>query len=192
MTKEEYRQQIFGLAKDSLEKHILRQELDTEKFKIWMCRNPDNSFYWYRVVAIPGCLIVQGDVGNRIFTMYDADPVSWIKGAAKSPDYVMGKCEDKRKDFLSGEAKVLLQELLQENDLEECSSKNETLVRKVEDIEEAWYDEGDGDQFSRAYCEAGFDSEDLLSCYDFNSDVIWSYLCLKKFVELLGTQAATV
>jgi len=186
----------MSLAKESLAEHTLRQDINTPDFKIWICRKPESSFYWYRVIAVPGCLIVQGDVGNRIFTMYDRDPVGWLRGAVDSPDYVMGKCEDKSKDFLVGEAKKLIAELRVEEQPEDEDGNTDTSIvennelnkSKADEIEEAWSDEHDSYQFSRAYYEAGLETEDLSLCYDFNSDIVWSYACLKRFIELLDTQ----
>jgi hypothetical protein len=199
-TRESHRSTIFSIAKESLAEHILKQDADVSDFRVWTCKNPKSSFYWYRVIAVPGCLIIQGDVGNRIFTMYDRDPVGWLRGAINSPDYVMGKCEDKGKDFLVGEAKALLQNLRDGQETEDehgvvdnyVVEENNNLKAKVEEVEEAWTDEHDADQFSRAYYEAGLDTEDLSCCYDFNSDIIWSYACLKKFIEILDTQATKV
>ena len=184
------------MAKESLANHTIKLDADVSDFRVWTCRNPANTFYWYRIISVPGCLIIQGDVGNRIFTMYDRDPVGWLRGAINSPDYVMGKCEDKEKDFISGEAKILLQELRAGEQSEDTDGvvdsdiveENNTLKAKADEVEEAWTDEQDADQFSRAYYEAGLDTESLSSCYDFNSDIIWSYACLKKFIELLDIQ----
>lgn len=180
MSRKEYRETIFSLAEESLAKHIIKKELSTEDFNIWLCRNPDNSFYWYRVICVPGCVIVQGDVGNKIFSVYDRDVVAWLKGAVNSPDYLMSKCEDKHREFIPGAAEALLKEL-------EADDKEQ-----VDKVREDWVDEKDSYQFSQAFYNAGFDTDYLSECYDYNSDVVWSYACLKKFVQLLSTQATTV
>ena len=199
-TRESRRLNIYSMAKESLAKHTIKQDADASDFRVWICRNPENTFYWYRIITVPGCLIIQGDVGNRIFTMYDRDPVGWLRGAINSPDYVMGKCEDKHKEFIPGEARALLQELRDGQEIKDedgvvdtfVVEENDSLRSKVEEVEEAWTDEHDEDQFSRAYYEAGLDTDSLGSCYDFNSDVLWSYACLKRFIELLDTQATKV
>jgi hypothetical protein len=199
-TKEDTRNMIFSMAKDSLAGHTIKHEASASDFNVWLCRNPESSFYWYRVITVPGCLIIQGDVGNRMFVMYDKNPVSWLRGAINSPDYVMGKCEDKSKDFLPGEARKLLEQLKagesptdeDGNTDDSVVAENEEVRSKVEEIEEAWEYEMDSHKFCQAYYEAGFDTESLECCYDFNSDILWSYACMKKFIELLDTQATKV
>lgn len=182
MSKERYRRQIFSLAKEALANHVLKQRVSSGDFSIWSCENPDSSFYWYRIVCMPGCIIIQGDVGNRIFSVYDKDVIGWLRGAIKSPDYVMGKCEDKHKEFVSDEAKRILNELREEH------------PEIVDEIEDKWADEHDDYQLIQAMHESSLTdvSEYTEMFYDFNPDVIWSYACLDKFIQLLDSQATKV
>jgi hypothetical protein len=124
--------------------------------------------------------LVYGDVGDRMFQMYDRDAVKWACGAKDSFDYLLGKIVDKRDDRLP-EAIV---ELAKE-ELDEASDDHEREhAQKVYDaVLEA--EEWGEDVFQAYYDASGGDFEFACIGIDADTSSLWAVHCLQKYVELL-------
>jgi hypothetical protein len=178
--KSERRARIAEFAKECLSEHVLIPEQENEPVRMWLCRTPKKTSYWYRVVAAPGMVLIYGDVGDRMFQMYDRDAVQWARGAKDSFDYLLGKIVGRHEDRLPEAIVELAKEELgaaRDDDEREHAQKVYDAVVEAE----KWGE----DVFQTYYDASGGDFE--FACVGIDSDTssLWAVHCLKKFVELL-------
>ena len=195
-------------AEEAFAEHIITPEQTEGPVRMWLCHKPGTGIYHFRVIAAPGILVVTGDVGDNILRASDRDLVPWLRGAVKSPDYLMEKIVRgyNCKEFVEGEVENMFCNMLEnagydpslaEEDAEEdAEEQNENSyiqnARKIiEDTKENWYhdyDDRTGHEFCRAFSDAGGDSEYTESLFDYDSNALWTCNCLKKFIELLDKE----
>lgn len=91
---------ITRLAADAFETHVLTKESDER----WKCRRADGSWmHGFFVLVVPGALIVYGDTGDGIFR-HSGNGLPWLRGAVKSPSYLLSKLQNRKKKFYPGDA----------------------------------------------------------------------------------------
>jgi len=198
----EYIESFRSVAMNSLKHHILVYEGGTDSIRSWMCRKQKDekgywpSEYWYRVLADSnGWLQVYGDLQGPLFLQCnDRDPITWIRRALESFDYVVGKRKIAAPDIFHGDEVFLPHATMIELDamVKEDQESYGPLVEKVrEDFDpddeepwggtllhkfhEAWYNASEGD------CE-------FPSVLVPPPHVMWGYFALVRFCELLDQQ----
>lgn len=200
-TRRERRADYEKYADEAFAEHILTPEQTEGPVRMWLCHKPRTGIYHFRVIASPGTLVVVGDVGDGILCASDKDLVPWLRGAVKSPDYLLSKLVKSayRKEFVEGEVENMFNNMLESAGYDSTltgeeaeEQKEDSYIRKarkiIEDTKENRcydYDDRTGHEFCRAFSDAGGDSEYLESLFDYDSDALWTLNCLRKFIELL-------
>lgn len=197
-TKKESRATIAEIAGESLANHVITPEQTDGPVRMWYCGRKGTGMYSYRVIAAPGMLLVYGDVGDYMLQANDRDLIPWLKGAIRSEDYMISKMINKGEVFRPDEAIALLNTLVEEakeddeGDLRhEDEEDNNTyhyskqaIALKSAVLDEWDPDYGSGEEFARAFMNAGGECSLLSRTVDYESGVYWTMECLKKFVEL--------
>lgn len=110
-TKKQHRATISRLAVEAFAHHVVEDLGAAGELRTWRCRQPESSFHAFRVVMWPGWIVVAGDIGDTLFQHSDRDGLPWLRGAVKSPDYLLGKVRGARKSFMPGDAARFVDEL---------------------------------------------------------------------------------
>lgn len=92
--------QIAANAKAAFAKHECQQILDAGDFRAWKCADPETCIHAYTVYAVPGRLILCGDLGAMMFER-TFDMVPWIRRNLHATQYIASKVpsEIKRTQF---------------------------------------------------------------------------------------------
>ena len=185
-TIKQHRDSIISIAKEAFKDHCLTSEQTEGPVCMWLCHQLGTGVYHFRVIAAPGFMAVYGDVGDGMLMMYDKDPIPWLRGAIKSPDYLLKKVLKKQTKFFLSEAEGLLQDMIDTSETTEELTENTNRVNKIEDN---WAKEIESEEeFARALWSAGEDTEMVERAVDYSSDDLWTVECLKKFIELLDAE----
>ncbi|HWQ10117.1 MAG TPA: hypothetical protein VN436_13445 [Holophaga sp.] len=130
---------ITELAARDFTKHVLTVEGPGE----WRCGEPDTVIMSFRILCRPGMVVVWGDLGEWVLRHSDRDSLGWLRGAVRSPDYVLQKVKaGERLRFYAADAMASL------DDPETIESWGADVVEKirealpvVEDLtQERWLD----------------------------------------------------
>lgn len=86
---------------------------------IWYCGEPGTGVYHFRVIMVPGRIIVTGDIGDLILHVNHAKPLRWALGCKMRPEdtyYPLSKLSHDvgRKEFQPDEAEAWLCEQISE------------------------------------------------------------------------------
>jgi len=100
-TYAETKSTVERLAADAFARHVLTQEGPGE----WRCGREGTVIHSSRVLLRPGMVAVWGDLGEWILRHGDRDSLGWLRGAVKSPDYLLEKVRaGKRSEFYPDDA----------------------------------------------------------------------------------------
>lgn len=99
-TYKQAQETIAAVAADSFAAH----QITVTKKGDYLCRRPGTGVYHFFVILRPGAVIVYGDIGDGIFLFSDADALKWLRGAVRSPGYLLEKLVTKTTDFYPGDA----------------------------------------------------------------------------------------
>lgn len=116
--QEDTKKLIAKMAAAEFAKHELIQEGEGR----WRCGTPGSPFYWFRVITAPGTVIVFGDVGAAVLR-FSAEPIEWLQGAVRSPDYLISKAEWKDETFYEGDALAWMEDRIVEGDVHAVLAK---------------------------------------------------------------------
>jgi hypothetical protein len=92
-------QRVLTLSREVFTHHVLT----TEGLHRWRCGRPGDSMYSFRVIALPGVVIIYGDLGERIYRHAGHNSLEWLRGAVQSPEYLLGKASPQFKLELEDE-----------------------------------------------------------------------------------------
>jgi len=206
-TKERHRRVIKAMADANYKDHVITAESEN----IFYCAKPGTGFYSFRVVFLPGgVILLYGDIGQLM--LQPGAGFEWLKSAVKHnrvSDYVLEKtkpCIDWRtKMFLTGDAAAELREM--HDGIPHVDAKGINFVEQAKEegeptndddwelkpnpelalkIAGEWlsYDETgqDADAWGRAYYYATGDCE-YPDCRDYSTDVLYCYHALSWFVR---------
>lgn len=150
-TREAHVARAVADARERLSGHVLT----TEGPRQWVCRRPPGDAaggwsgrYWFRVAMLPGAILLYGDIGELLLRMQESDPLDWLRGAVKDPDYLLGKASAPRERvFLQQEAVAAIEELGKENPAARMrvlrdwhpSHHVESATQHEQDFRRAWY-----------------------------------------------------
>jgi hypothetical protein len=82
------REQVAAQAATAFAGHDVLREGPT----IWRCSAPGTVIYNFRVLLVPGTIVVTGDIGHMILRVEDHDPSTWALCAFKEEiDYGLSK-----------------------------------------------------------------------------------------------------
>ena len=167
---------IARFASEAFANHALTVEGPNE----WRCGAPGTGIMAFRVLCRPGMVAVWGDLGEWILRVSDKEPLHWLPGAVRSPDYLLSKVQaGKKLRFYPANASALL------DDPETAESWGEDVVTEVrEELGSTWGDEATRDEWYRAWSNAGADEapDGDYPC----EAALWLIEMLRKFVELEG------
>lgn len=71
--------------------HVLTIEQDAGVHRCILFKNPESSFYAFRIVTWPGHLAVSGDMGDFVFSRV-SDMFTFFRGDTINPGYWAAKC----------------------------------------------------------------------------------------------------
>jgi hypothetical protein len=94
-------------------------QITREHYGQWYCGKPGTGIFHFRVVMVPGSIILTGDLGEMILNVYSHRPLRWARGARfrpTEPYYPMSKLSHscRAEEFLPDEATAYLMERIQE------------------------------------------------------------------------------
>lgn len=181
-TQKACEEQVRQLAAQSFADHVLVAEGEGR----WYCGKPGTGIYSFRVVSAPYHVIVFGDIGDALLRVSDRNPVPWLRGAVRSPDYLISKSIWRDTVFYRGDAVEYLRDALRETEpsrsaIAVCEELNLSTSDAVDAIRlddeldvrgwyEAWHDAGE--------CEPP-------SCTGPSAGMFWTVEALRCFVRLL-------
>lgn len=166
-----------GIAQHAAEEfadHVLTVEGPSE----WRCGKPGTGIMAFRVLCRPGMVAIWGDLGEWVLRVSDRNPVPWIRGAVRSPDYLLSKVKaGERLSFYPADARALL------DDPETAASWGAEVVEKVrEELGSTWGDEATQEEWYVAWSNAGAD--ETPDCEYPTIHALWLVEMLRKFVDL--------
>ncbi len=180
-------------ARDSLKDHVLKAEQPEPPARLWVCRRPDSSQYWFRVVATGGALIVYGDIADRILMMHDVDSVAWLRKAIDDPSYVIQKIQGERRSKEVFDEQLVEPYLLAESAARASDPED---AKRYADALDDWRDdygpdEGTEDMACQVVSKHLGEMEEMAEFYHWERDVLWTYYALERFVQLLDASEST-
>jgi len=96
-----------------------KHQITREGPGLWYCGESGTSIYHFRVIMVPGRIIVTGDIGDMILNVYHRKPLRWALGCKMKPDntyYPMSKlshdCDNR--EFKPEEATEWLEDCIRE------------------------------------------------------------------------------
>ena len=99
------REQIQAFAVDAFKDHEITVLTDTEHVKLYRCGQPGSSVYAFYVAGLPGAVAFYGDLGEAILRPSDRDALGWLRGAVRSPSYLIEKVQPQPdREFYAGDA----------------------------------------------------------------------------------------
>jgi len=81
---------IRQMAEEAFGKHVIKREQDGP-FSSWLCRRPNESTYWFRVIAGHNLIVFSGDLDELIAVPYTSNALGWMHGALGSICYFAEK-----------------------------------------------------------------------------------------------------
>jgi hypothetical protein len=174
-TERRARATVAALAAKDFAEHVIVPEGDGR----WFCGKPGTGICSFRVVSAPGHLIVFGDIGDAILRVSDRDPIPWLRGAIRSPEYLASKMQGRQDAFWRGDAAAWL--------------RGEIAEGRADAVKAAQRLAGCGlDAFERHDWYAAWDcsASDLPDFEGPSSRTWWVVEALGCFVRLLDAAAA--
>lgn len=189
-------------ADDAFKNHALiplTPYADDAKAVVFRCAEPGTGIYSFNVVIVAGGQIaVMGDVGDIILKVNEphvGNVIAWIRGLGRNShlDYFISKaqpvCRASMEEFSVETAREQLAEWDQPCDAdcewlngEGCGCGKSYDRKTAQRVRENW----DGDTFE-SWCESCYDATDdseFPRCLVPSPSAVWSYMALRKFVEL--------
>lgn len=136
--------------------HVIKKESES----IYYCGKPGTGIMSFRVVFLPGAILIYGDIGELILTQHNLD-LPWLCGSVHSRSYFFEKSRNKTKAFCAGDAAAHLDFLL--------DSYRTDYGADSEDFEK-----------QRAYLEAVWEKWDVDNCESYEVENNW-YLAYSDY-----------
>lgn len=100
-------------------KYFDEHQITREGPGLWYCGKPGTGIQHFRVIMVPGRIIVTGDLGDMILCVNHRKPLRWARGARFKPDqtyYPMSKLSHhcRNKEFKVEEATEWLEDQVRE------------------------------------------------------------------------------
>lgn len=165
---------IKRLAAESFTTHELTQEGPQE----WRCGRKGTSAYSFRILFRPGMIAVWGDLGEWILRHSDRESLAWLRGAVRSPDYMLEKVQAGEKErFYPADA---LAWLASSEAVEMYGTDLVSAARKALDFDDGF--SLTAETWATACFEAGMDDPPrfMYPC----ERALWLVELLRKFVSL--------
>lgn len=105
-TYAEARATVLRLADEAFARH----EITVEGAGRWLCRQPGEKgpWYWFRIIAAPGAVLMVGDVGTAVFECGDRDALRTFlradRGYLLTKMTALSRCSGSREAFYPGDA----------------------------------------------------------------------------------------
>ena len=169
-----------------LRNHVIKQEQEG-LISSWLCRNPDSSVFWFRVIVGPNLLVFTGDIGDLIVTPRTEDVLAWVRGALDSPGYFAEKVAQgiNTSEFDKELVRLALRDERLYLEEQDHSDRDADWQERMTDLEEL---EGRSFSNEQEFHEAFYDSSlyiDELPVVSGLSDRFYLILCaLRWFVTL--------
>jgi len=190
-------EQIAEFAADVFKDH----EIIKVSEERWLCRNADRKkiSYWFFVIVTPGTVIVYGDTGECMLTMYEKSipaTLGWIRSAVGSPDYLFEKMHRPPKHFYPGDAIAFIESEIRQSEKEDLELKLvgeepeglKVQARLREMLKETSEMAEIGELHLHTWAgicdEYSFDSEVYGLPEKWDSACFWSLHALKTFIRL--------
>jgi hypothetical protein len=169
--KPKIREELEKLAKESFKDHELvhRFSIDPLDSHHYICRKPGTNNYSFNIVFTPGHVLIYGDIGDATLRCSDSNSKNWLLGAANSIDYVMQKIQQRKDVYYPELAQDIVKQMIAEND---CIDEEDTPDTDEEQATLNWIYENSGD------------SEGCQCCFWYNTNDLYCYFAIQKFVEL--------
>lgn len=206
-TTEYHRGNIRKRAAQHFSEHVITKEATGR----WFCGKPGTGIYSFRVLCVPGAVIVYGDIGELILRPYASPPdeLAWLRGAAKNakyPEYCLGKCPPahKQEEFLSGDAVKYLRNMVDEAHswYDTCQERPDEILplslvgpeyvaevaRTAKEIAERWESNRGYMRPALAWSDAVYSvtcDPEMDHCLDFSAEMLFCFNALCWFVEHL-------
>lgn len=183
-TKSETRALITELATRAFLNHKIKAEGPGQ---VWRC-GQNTSICSFRVAILPGAIPVWGDVGTMMVNAGGAYDLAWLRGAIRSPHYLLEKTNLKKDCFYPGEFKGYLTERIKELAEDLKDSLDQALAR--DRLEAAKSDHAAAKTYNydvtayHHYMESNPNAEIYETVYGYDSDAYWLVEALKTFIRL--------
>lgn len=119
---------IIQQYKDKMQNHKLTIELETEKFKSYLCQNGSDIHFHFRIVFLPKAIFLTGDFGELTLKPDRENTLSWLLSSYNNIPYMVEKIPhnsqnhdkifdvEQARDFLL-ELKDIFKEKLDDNEI---------------------------------------------------------------------------
>lgn len=176
---------IPRMAKVNFAEHKIGELSKSNDYcRVWRCGRPSSVLYSFIVTVRPGCLYINGDIGDLMLSC-SSDMIGWAREAVGSPGYLFSKSPSLRslKTWDWGRFRARLDELVKgEHGL--AKEQAEEIIRSLKfGIEARPFDWAVGQLL-----ELGWDWDDACEfaegCKDWPPNAWWCLEGLKRFIEL--------
>ena len=87
---EEYARRIREMAAAAFADHAVSVLHDAGEWRAWRCQRPDSWTHGFDVIALPGRLLVGGDIGD-LWLERERDMIAWARKAQDDAHYLLSK-----------------------------------------------------------------------------------------------------
>jgi hypothetical protein len=180
------RQQIAEMAAESFKDHVITPEGEGR----WRCKRPGTGMYSFRVVTLPGAVVVYGDVGDALLKVSyytTADIVAWLRGSYAQWGYVAGKLlfREALTEFYPGDALQFAAECAAAyaaDDTSQAAVRNRDFAADVQALHAR--SELNEHEWHEVVEEYGLDCDAHAVGTGWSSHVFWTCEALACFVRL--------
>lgn len=166
------------------DKHVITRE----GHGVWYCGEPGTGIYHFRVIMVPGRIIVTGDIGDMILHVNHAKPLRWALGCKMTPEgtyYPLSKLapEFRESEFQPDDATEWLNDQISEH---RRWGDRET-VRKLIKMAKAWkgcYYKDELDRAEHFWHEMLYEhGEEPIGFRDYEFGIYFRYQALCWFMQ---------
>jgi hypothetical protein len=173
-------ERIQKTVEHDLRNHVIRLDQDGP-FRVWLCREPGRTSYWFRVIAGHNLIVVTGDIGDLIVTPRRPDALSWMRGALDSPDYFAQKVSQDVRITAFDKELVRLALAQERIDLEDYDLDD--LADRLADLENLEGTSFDSEhEFSAAFYESSLYIDEIPTVVGL-SDRFYTLFCALKWFD---------
>jgi len=175
----EIAEQINSLAKRAFERHTLTRV----NGDLYRCARPDEWCYGFYLQRLPHGWCITGDIGDAIIIRCNTE--GWLRGAAKSPEYLFEKMVNVPKRMYYGDVIERIEEIEEWCGQGYVDVDTDTLRSEVES---AYTEYGDGNSVFSAVVEIAFmdatDDFEAVPSEKPTERCLWLLEAIKCFVRL--------
>ena len=160
------------LAEPAFKNHKITVEAEGR----YLCQEPGTIIYGFRVVDLPGAILLYGDIGHCIIQPYN---ISWLRGAVRSTQYVFEKMGVRRTQFVEEMALGTIANMWDHECYKQAQRTWEEWGSQYYREEQSWVD-----------VVGSFDYEWIEQAYDYPPQAYWHLAALRWFCANIGVESS--